>query len=298
MATTFDDRLVEFVDANRDWLRKCIADYADERRQDLKATSIEWDAILPAGETWSSIGPEEYDRRQWEHRDELAKDTRQPPMPLPPPGAALAKLLTPLAKAVGLAAYHDALCQQNNAPPEYYVRPIPGVTAPRDPQAKYDMEQWHPWDWLVDRAIKGLREGEDWTGTLDDWLTEVADSIPRQGRAAGDTSSPPKPKRSTAKGEGRVKLIAALTTHHEYANDSCLNLEPIGNNKLAELACVSVSTASHFFKEEFQGHAIYRKICSDKGMLINSLKLLNQDYSPYILYGAKPPGEDDREDED
>src|SRR5262249_18814112 len=39
------------------------------------------------------------------------------------------------------------------------------------------------------------------------------------------------PKRSTERGEGRAKLIAALTKHHQYADGGCLNLEPIGNNE-------------------------------------------------------------------
>ena len=105
-------------------------------------------------------------------------------------------------------------------------------------------------------------------------------------------------KRSTEKGEGRVKLIAALTKHHQYANGSCLNLEYIGSNILARLAGVSESTSSAFFQKQFGGHTKYRAICRDKTGLIGALKLLNQEFSPFHLYGAKPPGEDDWEDEE
>src|SRR5262245_10829995 len=65
-------------------------------------------------------------------------------------------------------------------------------------------------------------------------------------------------KRSTERGEGRRKLIAALTNHHQYAKGSCLNQEPVGNNELARLADVEESTASDFFKREFNGHAEYK----------------------------------------
>src|SRR5262249_14849373 len=66
----------------------------------------------------------------------------------------------------------------------------------------------------------------------------------RQAEAGGksETSNvirPPKrAKRSTEPGEAREKLIAALTKHHKYAEASCLNQEPIGNNQLARLADV------------------------------------------------------------
>ena len=119
-------------------------------------------------------------------------------------------------------------------------------------------------------------DGSD--GTIPEWL-----SLP----------SAPKTKRSTERGEGRAKLIAALTKHHKYADGSCLNLDHVGNNELAQLAEVSVSTASAFFKKEFGGHTKYRAICSDATGLIAALKLLNQEFSPNNLFGAKPPGEDE-----
>ena len=106
-----------------------------------------------------------------------------------------------------------------------------------------------------------------------------------------------KKKRSTERGEGRAKLIAALTKYHKYADGGCLNPEPIGNNDLARKAEVSDSTASAFFTKEFGGHTKYRALCGDAKRLVGSLKLLNQEYSPHDLYGRKPPGEDDRDDE-
>ncbi len=112
--------------------------------------------------------------------------------------------------------------------------------------------------------------------------------------------TPKKPKRSTARGEGRDKCIAVLTKHHEYADGGCLNMEPIGNNELARLAEVSPSTATAFFNNEFngrnrRGYAKYRVICRDAGRLTDSLKALRGEFSPHELYGRRPPGEDDRE---
>jgi hypothetical protein len=106
-----------------------------------------------------------------------------------------------------------------------------------------------------------------------------------------------KAKRSTERGEGRAKLIAALIVHHKYADGSCLNLEFIANNDLARKAGVSVSTASAFFAKEFHGHDKYRALCGDKTRLVAALKLLNGDFAPHHLYGRSPSGEGEDPDE-
>ena len=97
------------------------------------------------------------------------------------------------------------------------------------------------------------------------------------------------------RGEGEVKLVAALTKHHGYDNGSCKNLEPIGNNEVAREAVVAISTASAFFKKRFRGHTKYKALCRRVGELARSLKLLNGEYSPHDLYGRHPAGEDGRE---
>jgi hypothetical protein len=125
-----------------------------------------------------------------------------------------------------------------------------------------------------------------------DWETRQSDG----DRAVNPSKvSAPKDKRSSERGEGRVRLISALTKHHRYADGGCLNQEPIGNNELARLADVSESTASAFFKHEFKGYAKYRAICRDAGRLADSFKALNGEFSPHDLYGRRPPGEDDRD---
>jgi hypothetical protein len=106
-----------------------------------------------------------------------------------------------------------------------------------------------------------------------------------------------KSKRSTERGEGRAKLIASLTKHHRYADGDIVNSEPIGNNELARLAKVSESTASAFFTKEFGGHTKYQAVCLDEMRLVTSLKLLNQEFSPWLLFGKRPPDEGDRRKE-
>lgn len=104
-------------------------------------------------------------------------------------------------------------------------------------------------------------------------------------------------KRSTERGEGRTKLIAALTRHHQYANGGCLNLEPIGNNELARKAHVAKRTASRFFAKEFEGHRKYQNACTDAATLITAMKMLNDEFAPHILYGTKPPDKKIGDDE-
>jgi hypothetical protein len=112
-----------------------------------------------------------------------------------------------------------------------------------------------------------------------------------------------KPKRSTERGEGRVKLIAALTHHHQYADGGCLNVAPVRNNELARQAGVSTSTAKAFFDQAFggpereRGHAKYMVVCRDPGRLAESLKVLNGEFAPHELYGRKPADEDERDED-
>jgi hypothetical protein len=118
----------------------------------------------------------------------------------------------------------------------------------------------------------------------------------RQASAPSRTDK--RPKRSTERGEGRAKLISALTAHHKYADGSCLNQEPIGSNDLARKAEVSESTASAFFAKEFKGHDKYRAMCRDNSSLVAALKILNQDFAPHHLFGRRPPGECEPRDEE
>ncbi len=155
-----------------------------------------------------------------------------------------------------------------------------------------DLEDAH--EELVDEFVKELvarlqvAQGDKQDAKLDEAEGETA-----VAKRAGKKS----PKRSTEKGEAETKLIAALTQHHKYSDGSCLNLNPIGNNQLAEMADVSNSTASKFFKDRFDGHTKYRSACRDMSKLVAALKLLNQEFSPHHLFGKSPPTETERDDE-
>lgn len=144
--------------------------------------------------------------------------------------------------------------------------------------------------------------------SLIDWCTlgivaagteQTADCPPPQVLAESASESPVaasrRQKRSTTRGDAREKIIGALTKHHEFADGSCMNQDPIGCNVLAKTAQVSSSTASDFIKKQFGSHTKYIAICSDLGALIVALKLLNQEYTPALLYGAVPPGDRERE---
>jgi hypothetical protein len=114
-----------------------------------------------------------------------------------------------------------------------------------------------------------------------------------------------RPKRSTTKGEARVKTIAMFTAHHDYANGRCGNTAPIGVNELARKAQIAASSATTFFNKEFgrekesgssektDGHLLYKNTCRrSPSELVTALKRLNNEYSPDPTYGSTPPGED------
>ncbi len=155
---------------------------------------------------------------------------------------------------------------------------------------------------MQDEATKGSKansvgNGED--HSLLPGSTASSSQINRggEGRTTGETNEAKscKAKRSTNPGEARLKLIAALTKHHQYADGGCLNMEPIGVNELQRMAQIgSSSTSSKFFEKEFHGHAKYRAACRDATKLVYSLKLLNGEFSPYELFGRSPQDEDDR----
>lgn len=119
----------------------------------------------------------------------------------------------------------------------------------------------------------------------------------------GDTAKKAKPvKRKTAKrtrinNDSERKLIAALTLHHKYSEDSCLNFKPVRNIVLASSADVGKASASRFFKSKFGGHAHYVAMCRSRSDLIASLKLLNNEYTPRMLNNTAELSKDRRREE-
>jgi hypothetical protein len=155
----------------------------------------------------------------------------------------------------------------------------------------------------VDRHSK-LKLIRDFNRNLQRATVEGDAGDDQQEGSAGESATPKKikKKKSTVRGEGQIKIVSALTKHHQYADGGCLNMTPIGNNELARLAEVSESTVSDFFNRQFNGGkkgglAKYRAICGDAAKLVAALKLLNQEFSPHHLFGTKPPGEDEHDDE-
>jgi hypothetical protein len=107
-----------------------------------------------------------------------------------------------------------------------------------------------------------------------------------------------KPKRTTEKGEGRLKIISALTKHHGYEDGSVMHSEPISLRELARQANIAVSTASTFFKKQFKGHDQYQALCRRSIPELGvALKLLRGEVSPHHLYGRNPPGEGQLDDD-
>jgi hypothetical protein len=137
------------------------------------------------------------------------------------------------------------------------------------------------------RKVFGLENSTGLAGD-DDTLTEPATA----------SATVKKPKRSTERGDGRAKLIPALTKHHEYADGGCLNWEPVGNNELARLADVAPSTASAFFKKEFESHTKYKQFCHREANLIAKLMSLNGETIPPELFNPLPDEHADAEPDD
>jgi len=134
--------------------------------------------------------------------------------------------------------------------------------------------------WLGNVALQDAERAApvaDETTNHDTRPAEVKESVPHGTRQGGVGRS----KRSTEKGEARLKITAALFHHHQYDGDSVLNDDPIGVNELHRLAGVSKGMVSTFFKKEFcpqnqsDGHARYRALCRDRRRLIAWLKTLD-----------------------
>jgi hypothetical protein len=104
-----------------------------------------------------------------------------------------------------------------------------------------------------------------------------------------------KKKKSTGRGDARLKIVAALLRHHQYDKGSCLNQEPIGVNELARTAVVSAGSATNFFNRAFRvekdGSKKYQQCCCDTLRLATFLKLLSGDFAAgaIVANADRPP---------
>jgi len=127
-------------------------------------------------------------------------------------------------------------------------------------------------------------------------------------RETANSESGAKKKRGSAKGsqatkaklpgDADVKLVAALTEHHNYGGEGSLNQDPIGSNKLAEKVTVANSTSSAFFKKRFRGHENYKRICRTADTLAYALRMLNGECSPHLLLTTLKPEEVEQEEDE
>ena len=167
---------------------------------------------------------------------------------------------------------------------------------PVTPEIRQAIDRLNGLSAAVDLAF---REFDDRWGC---WMTTETGADPADHR--GSSAPPVRPSEGKGRaGIGRTKgksargstadlLIAALSKHHKYGTEDSLNLEPISNNELARLSEVSPSTASAFFDAKFKGHDRYKSVCESADTLLLSLKMLNQEYAPHVLYGKDPPEDD------
>jgi len=92
-----------------------------------------------------------------------------------------------------------------------------------------------------------------------------------------------------------------LLAWHKYADGGSLNSEPVGSNKLAELAGKrGKATTSDFFKHHFKEYTVYRAACLRHGgfaeRILRVLKSMNGDFTVDDTYGKAPPGEKERDE--
>ncbi|HYT87895.1 MAG TPA: hypothetical protein VEL76_04180 [Gemmataceae bacterium] len=178
------------------------------------------------------------------------------------------------------ADYHDLWTQWRSQLAQY--------APPIEPEVRTRADAFKALDSLL-RRLEDLFGPVPVEQARETWAALDLDLPVGKGDSSSPETSPPKKhRRSTEKDEARTKIIAALTKHHKYAKGSCLNQEPIGNNELADKAEVSKSSASRFFKEKFKGRSKYLAICKDASRLVGALKMLNNEFSPHILYGDRP----------
>ena len=123
-------------------------------------------------------------------------------------------------------------------------------------------------------------------------LSEIAELLRAEVATIATPATPPaakKPKHSTERGEARIKIVAALTKHHKYADGGCQNFDPIGVRELEKYG-VGRDAATRFFKKHFGSHAKYKIACGRDHARIGAwLKLLNEDYSTHPLFSSDPP---------
>lgn len=119
-----------------------------------------------------------------------------------------------------------------------------------------------------------------------------------QSDAQGKEVKPTRKKKSHNQDDAttEIQLIAWFTQHHKYADDGCMNTNPIKVRALADKANTSPATATRFIQKWFKGgHRVYAAICvRNESKLIDTIKSMNGEFVPTkeSNYGSAPIGED------
>lgn len=182
-----------------------------------------------------------------------------------------------------------------------------GVGPPLEVAERYDRARKQAWILLPPDARAGcatFREfvegqtGEPLPGSLPDASEASADAILRYlcgaptGQAGGGQGQTKvKSKKGTVPNEAREKIIAALTLHHDFDGDSCMNMDFATGADLAREAGVHRGTVTRFFKTEFDGgYEAYRGICTrgNTGRLIAALQKLRDEELSRLGFGDEP----------
>lgn len=175
---------------------------------------------------------------------------------------------------------------------EFQAEPVEDVQADRGRYllALKDCEEMRSWQGLQEPLQKILAVLS--IGTTPALAGTVSETEPD---CTSPDVSPKTDRHRTPPGGARVKLIAALTKHHKYAENSCLNQEPIGCRELAKLA--GTGSATHFFNHFFGSYPQYRVQCGDVTKLILSLKMMNGELRPRDVFRSKQADDIEQPDE-
>ena len=114
---------------------------------------------------------------------------------------------------------------------------------------------------------------------------EAADHLPAS--ATQDAGAKPSAATGAKRRDTATLILGALCAHHGYDGTSIGKWEPVGVRQLSTLTAtreckpVAPATVTRWFEKNFTGgHSDYERQCASE-VLLNSLKKLNNDFTPY-----------------
>jgi len=128
-------------------------------------------------------------------------------------------------------------------------------------------------------------------------IVAIRDCVAEPPAGGGAEAGAKRRGRKKADTDTKTLIIAALNEYHQYSKGRCEDVGHVGVNKLADQLKLSSGTVSGFFKKEFGGHNKYKIACGNLRNLAYSLKILNGDLPPSILFNALGDNVDNLADE-